>query len=157
MAKTKPIRDTLKAIFYPHVFSLGFELDKRWQPQFVVFRRFSAEAVHVFEIQWDKYHRPKFYINFAKAPLEGVKFGDKWMDAKDIAPVHCGTYRRLGRSRGILRSNWFQLRRPLIEQIVTLKRNYDPEEVAKQVVQYFVEVENWWANEAIGKHVQNNF
>jgi hypothetical protein len=155
MAKTKPIRDALRTIFYPHVFSLGFELDKRWQPQFVVFRRFSSNVVQVFEIQWDKYHRPKFVINFSEAPLDGVEFGEKWMEAKDIAPVHCGTYRRLMRSRGRLTYSWFQLRRPLIKQLVLLKRNYEPEEVAAQVVQLFDEVEDWWANKVIGRHVNN--
>jgi hypothetical protein len=120
MAKTKPIRDSLTAVFFPHVLSLGFELDKRWQPLFMVFRRFSTNAVHVFEIQWDKYHRPKFVINFSEAPLGGVEFGEKWMDSKDIAPVHCGTYLHLMRSRGRFTYKWFQLRRPLIEQLVLL-------------------------------------
>jgi len=155
MAKTKPVRDALRAVFYPHVFSLGFEVDKRWQPQFVIFRRFSTNVVHVFEIQWDKYHRPRFVINFAEASLDGVEFGEEWMDAKDIAPVHCGTYLRLTRNGGRSTASWFQLRRPLIGQLVALKRNYEPDEVAAQVVQSFDEVEEWWANKVIGKHIDS--
>ena len=153
MAKTKPIRDALRKVFYPHVSSLGFEVDKRWQPQAVVFRRFSINAVHVFEIQWDKYHRPKFVINFAEAPPDGIEFCESWIEAKDIAPVHCGTYLRLMQSRGRFTYKWFQLRRPLIEQLLVLKRDYDPEEIAAQVVQRFDEVEDWWSNKTIGKHV----
>jgi hypothetical protein len=119
----------------------------------MVFRRFSTNAVHVFEIQWDKYHRPKFVINFSEAPLGGVEFGEKWMDSKDIAPVHCGTYLHLMRSRGRFTYKWFQLRRLLIEQLVLLKRYYEPDEVSTQVVQRFDEVEDWWANKVIGRHV----
>jgi hypothetical protein len=39
--------------------------------------------------------------------------------------------------------------------LVLLKRNYEPEEVAAQVVQRFDEVEDWWANKVIGRHVNN--
>jgi hypothetical protein len=154
MAKTKPIRDALRTMFYPHVFSLGFDVDKRLQPEFVVFRRFAANKVHIFEIQWDKYHRPKFVINFAEAPLDGIEFGGKHMDTKDLSPVHCGTYRRLLRDQGKFSYRWFQLRRPLMEQVLLLSRNYDPDEIAAQVIQRFNEVEDWWANKVIGKHVQ---
>jgi len=154
MAKTKPMRDALRSVFYPHVLSLGFEVDKRWQPEIVVFRRFCTRTVHVFEIQWDKYHRPKFVVNFSEAPLEGVDFCGKWMDAKDVMSVHCGSYLRLVRDQGRFTNRWFQLRRPLLEQLVSLKRNYHPEEIACQVVKRFDEVEDWWATRAVGKHVQ---
>ena len=154
MAKTKTIRDALRSVFYPHVLSLGFEVDKRWQPEIVVFRRFGAEVVHVFDIQWDKYHRPKFVINFSEAPIEGVDFCGKWMDPKDVMSVHCGSYLRLVRNQGRFTNRWFQLRRPLLEQLLSLKRNYDPEEIASQVVNRFDEVEDWWANKAVGRHVQ---
>ena len=154
MAKTKPIRDALRSVFYPHVLSLGFEVDKRWQPEIVVFRRFGADAVHVFDIQWDKYHRPKFIINFSEAPLEGVDFCGKWMDVRDIMSVHCGSYLRLVRNQGKFTYRWFQLRRPLLEQMVVLKRNYDPEEIASQVVHRFIEVEDWWANKTVGNETR---
>lgn len=129
MAKTNtiPLRDALRAVFFPHVIAAGFELDKRWQPQFWVFRRYATDAVHVFDIQWDKYHRPKFVINFSEAPLDGVDFCGKQMEAKDIMTSHCGTYYRLNRGPGKFASNWFQLRRPLVEQLTTFKRNYEPE------------------------------
>ena len=154
MAKTKPIRDALRANFYPYAFSLGFEVDKQSHPGFVVFRRFTADKVHIFEIQWDKYHRPKFVINFAEAPLEGVEFGGKHFGAKDLLPVHCGTYRRLLRDQGRFSYRWFQLRRPLVEQVLLLSRNYDPDEIATQVIQRFNELEDWWANKNIGKHIE---
>ena len=154
MAKTKPIRDALRSVFYPHVLSLGFELDIRLQPQFVVFRRFNAKTVQVFDIQWDKYNRPKFVINFSEAPLGGVDFFGTWMDSRDISPVHCGSYLRLVRDQERFTYRWFQLRRPLLEQLMSLKRNYEPEEIASQVVNRFHEIEEWWANKTRGKHVK---
>lgn len=154
MAKTKSIRDALRSSFYPHVISLGFDVDKRWQPQFVVFRRFVADKVDIFDIQWDKYHRPKFVINFSEAPLDGVEFGGKFIDAKDLMVAHCGTFHRLVRDQNKISYRWFQLRRPLIEQVLKLKRQYEPDEIASQVIQRFDEVEQWWKEKKIGRHVQ---
>lgn len=155
MAKTKSIRDALRTGFYPHVLSSGFMLDKRRQPEFVVFRRFGEKSVHIFEIQWDKYHRPKFVINFCEAPPDGIQFGGKWMPAKDLTPVHCGSYLRLMRSRGRFGYSWFQPGRPFIQQLLSFKRNYEPDEIAAQVVDRFQEIENWWAHKVIGAHVQD--
>ena len=140
MTKTKPIRDALRSVFYPHVLAAGFELDKRWQLEIVAFRRIGTEVVHVLEIQWDKYHRPKLVLNFSEVPLEGVDFGGKWMEATDVRAVHCGSYLRLVRNQGRFTYRWFQLHRPLLEQLVSPQRNYDPEEIASQVLNRFDEV-----------------
>lgn len=154
MAKAKSIRDALRSTFYPHATKLGFEIDKRWQPQFVVFRRLAADKVDIFDIQWDKYHRPKFVINFSEAPLDRVEFGGKFIDTKDLMVAHCGTFHRLVRDQNKFFYRWFQLRRPLIEQVLKLKRNYEPDEIATQVIDRFSEVEKWWEKKIIGKHVQ---
>ena len=154
MATTKPIRNALRAVFYPHVISLGFEVDTRMQPELVVFRRFAADAIHVFNIQWDKYHRPKFVINFSAAPLGGVDHCGRFIEPNDISPVHCGTYLRLVRRQGRLTYSWFQQRRPVLYQLLSLRRNYEPDEIAAQVVERFAELEDWWATKKIGPHVQ---
>lgn len=154
MPSTKELRKALKSIFYPHAQSLGFEVDPRRQPQFVDFRRFESNVIHVFDIQWDKYHRPKFVLNFSEAPLGDVEFGDRQIQPKDICTAHCGSFNRLQRSRGGGLSNWFQTRRPLLEQVTSFKRNYEPEEVAAQVVLYFDEIEDWWSEKSIGPHIQ---
>lgn len=144
----------LKSIFYPHVQSLGFELDVRRQPQFIDFLRFGTDALYVFDIQWDKYHKPRFVLNFGEASLEGVEFGGKHVMPAEICAAHCGSFLRLQRRRGSLLSSWFQLRRPVLEQLASFKRNYDSEVVANHVVQYFDEVETWWRSKKLGPHVQ---
>ena len=154
MAKTKSIRDALRSAFYPHAIKLGFEIDKRWQPQFVVFRRLAGNKVDIFDIQWDKYHRPKFVINFSEAPFDGVEFAGKFIGTKDLMVTHCGTFHRLVRDQNKVFYRWFQLRRPLTEQVLKLKRNYEPYEIATQVIDRFSEVEEWWEKKTIGKHVQ---
>lgn len=155
MSKTKALREAVKTIFYPHAESLGFSVDARMQPQFVVFRRVDGGTIQVFDIQWDKYHRPRFVLNFSEAPAGGVEFGGKRYTADDICAVHCGSYLRLQRRRGGGGSCWFQLRRPVIEQLVSLKRDYPPETVASQVVQRFGEIEDWWRDKSIGPHVDD--
>lgn len=154
MPATKELRKALKSIFYPHAQSLGFEVDSRRQPQFVDFRRVEGDTIHIFDIQWDKHHRPRFVLNFSEAPLSGVEFGGKQIQLNEICTAHCGSFNRLQRSRGGGLSNWFQIRRPILEQLISFKRCYEPEEIAAQVVLYFDEIEDWWSKKSVGPHIQ---
>ena len=153
MAITKPIRDALRASFYPMVFERGFELDKRYQPQMVEFRRFTEDKVHIFSSRWDKYQRAKFVIDFSDAPRDGIEWCGQFMRAEVMSPVHCGHYRRLGYRGGKLGFRWFNQRRPLLDQLTSFKRNFTPQEIADQVIERYPEMEAWWRDRTIGPHV----
>lgn len=93
-------------------------------------------------------------LNFSEAPREGLEFGGKLVRIEALCTAHSGTFHRLQRSRGGGLSNWFQIRRPFAEQLKSFKRDYEPEEVAAQVVAYFDEIEAWWRDKSVGPHIE---
>lgn len=153
MGRTTPLRAALKATLFPHAQALGYAVDTSHQPQFTVFRRRVGAEVHLFEVQWDKSGRPRFVINFGKASAEGVVWNGEAIAPDKLEVHHCRPWLRLQRRRGGSMGCWFQLRRPLIEQVLTLSREYTPDEVAHAVVACFAEVEEWFSSGAKGPHV----
>ena len=72
MGPTTLLRREIKRVFVPHLASKSFLPDLRHAPNFLAYRKIEADQVHVCEIQWDKYGRPRFALNFGKAPADGV-------------------------------------------------------------------------------------
>jgi hypothetical protein len=138
-AMPNPLREAVKQRFYPFAESRGFARIKSTNSLFTEFRKDTGEATYVFEIQWDKYHRPYFVLNFSQA--EATLVGSRTKQG------------RLQRKRGGSLSCWFNLRKPLREVIKTGRLKYAPEEVVEQVISCFPEMEAWWASGAEGPHV----
>jgi hypothetical protein len=67
MGRTTDLRREIKRRFFPVMADKGFSLDMRDAPFFVGFRRMTSEAIYVCDIQWEKYSRPCFVINFGNA------------------------------------------------------------------------------------------
>ena len=67
MSRATPLREAVKATFYPFAQERGFVREKA-NPLFVPFRRMAGSMVQVFEIHWDKSHRPRLAVNFGEAP-----------------------------------------------------------------------------------------
>jgi hypothetical protein len=153
MGTTTPLRTALKQRLHPHAQARGFVIDKSNQPNFTAFRRIAGDTVQVFEIQWDKYGKARFVINFGDAPAAGVNRHGAVLLADAVEPFDCKPSLRLQRKRGGAMSCWFQLRRPLLEQIATFKREYTPDEVAEHVLACFPEMEEWWSSRKKGVHV----
>lgn len=137
--KARPLNDELKKRFYPWVASRGFVKQKGTDPHVVEFTRRSVEGEDVFDIQWDKYWRPYFVVNFQK---RGVNEG---------AWVKCG---RLQRTRGGSLSSWFSLYPPLQHRLSRLRWRYTPQEVVEELMDAFEELEAWWNDGSkIGPHI----
>jgi hypothetical protein len=137
-SKAKPLNDEIKRAFYPWVESKGFQKQKSNDPHFVEFRRVSSGGEDVFQIQWDKYWRPCFVVNFSKERTEDPR----WLKGG-----------RLQRKRGGPMSCWFSLSKPLLHKLVSLRWSYDPQEVVQELQQAFGELEKWWENGEIGEHL----
>ena len=136
--KAKPLNDEMKRVFYPWVKSKGFEKQKSSDPHFVEFRRDSSQGEDVFEIQWDKYWRPYFVVNFSKVRTED----SKWLKGG-----------RLQRKRGGSMSCWFSLSKPFLHKFISIRWSYDPEEVVQELQRAFEELEKWWEYGEIGEHI----
>jgi hypothetical protein len=153
MGRTTALRSALKSTLFPLAQARGFVVDRSAQPLFTTFRRRRGDELHVFDIQWDKSGRPRFVINFGKAPAEGVLRQGVPVAAEQIEVYDCVPRLRLQRRRGGSIVCWFQLRRPLWRQLLTLQREDSPQAVAASVVGCFAELEAWLERGECGPHV----
>ena len=92
-------------------------------------------------------------INFGEAPGNSVLHQGASIPADMVLVPNCKPALRLQRRRGASMSCWFQLRRPLMQQLFSLSREYTPEQVADSVVEAFTEAEEWWGKKTKGPHV----
>jgi hypothetical protein len=152
MSSTSALRSELKATLWPYAERTGFTRGKATS-LFTPFRRQAGDLVQVFDVQWDKSHRPRFVINFGDASVSELLQRKVVDDAGSIEVHHCPEMLRLQRRRGGAMSCWFQLRRRLLERIMTLSWNYTPAEVAAAAMANFAEIEAWWSNRTVGPHV----
>ena len=153
MGITTSLRQALKRTFYPRIRAAGFTIDMSNQPQSTTFRRITGGVLDVFDIQWDDHRKPRFVINFAQATGPRTDPYGAAIPLEKLCPYQCELRLRLQRRRGGAFGCWFQLRRPLVEQVMSFSREYKPDEVALQVIEYFPEMEDWWRNGRVGPHV----
>lgn len=141
MSQSKPLRDVLKKRFYPFANERGFVRGKATS-LFTPFERVVDGKIQLFEIQWDKYHRPRFVINF------GERASSEKNDSAQ--PPY---FARLQRWRGGSMRTWFQISKPWVETLRTLRWSYQPDEVASHLIECFSELEAWWGSKQEGPHV----
>lgn len=152
MSSSESLRKEFKATLWPFFERSGFVRGKATS-LFAPFSRPAADVVHVFHVQWDKYHRPRFVINFgevrasilASLPAEELKSMELVNHSENLL--------RLKRGRGGTMGSWFQLRKPFWTGLATLSWNYTPAEVVGQVIANFPEVEAWWKTRQIGPNI----
>ena len=149
-----PLREAVKARFYPFAAAQGFVKAKSTDPHFTLFRRPGQNAVHVFELQWDKYHRPCFVVNFGDAPISGVTVHGIHVAAADVETYQCANLGRLTPRNCAYVRCWFREKKPLLEYLTSGRRSYQPEEVVAQLIALFPELEAWWAERRAGPHLR---
>lgn len=154
MGKTSELRSEVKRVFFPLVESHGFSIDQRDAPTFITFRRTVGESLHVFDVQWDKYGRPRFVVNFGICPASGLH-----LSGKDIPPdqVLAGWAPQGGRLQprpGASDANWFRQDTPLLARLFSGATLRPAPEVVAQLTQLFPELEAYWSTGTVGKHVR---
>jgi len=137
-SKAAPLLAMIKKRFYPFVETRGFVREKSVNPLFTTFHRKVGNQVHMFEIQWDKYWKPCFVINFGEGSSNDEQINYKG---------------RLQRRRGGSQLCWFGTRRPWPNKLVSGKWKYTPEEVVIELIAAFDELESWWAEGTEGPHI----
>jgi len=154
MGKSGPLRDAIKGSFYPFVMERGFVLEKA-TALFVPFHRTAGGKQHYFDMQWDKYHEPRFVLNFEeRSSGVGDQADDQTGAEAKPDPRHPGVrVQRLQRRRGGSLGAWFQTRKPFGQVMRTMRWRYTPEEVAHQLITAFAELELWWETKEEGPHI----
>jgi hypothetical protein len=144
MARSTGLRAAVKERFYPFVAEAGFARAKNVHPLFTVFVRHRNDTVQVFDIQWDKYHTPRFILNFDSAPRPVIGFDGSRIE---ISPFN---YTSPGRLQGAREPfGWFTTQ----QQSPEVLAEYTPDEVVDEVISVFHELDDWWDRGIQGPHI----
>ena len=141
MSQSEALREALQKRFYPFVQERGFVRGKATS-LFAPFERLAGENIQFFEIQWDKYHHPRFVINFGEFANSESR--------RSVVRISSG---RLQRWRGGSMRTWFQISKPWSESLRTFSWSYQPDEVVNHLIECFPELEAWWSSKQEGPHV----
>jgi hypothetical protein len=156
MGRTTALRREIKKTFLPHVAKKGFVCDMRYAPQFFTFRKITPDAVYIFDIQWEKYGRPRFVVNFGKCGPKGVVQHGKPILPDDLFPYSGSEQGRLSPRRydGIGGRGWFRQDRPLLQRLLFRSKLREPSDVIAELMTMFAELEALWAGSQPGKHIR---
>ena len=152
--RASPLREAVKTRFYPFAASQGFVKAPSTHPHFAVFRRLTKTEVQVFELQWDKYHRQCFVVNFGDAPITGTTIHGTHVPAASIETYQCTSYGQLTPRNCPYVRCWFRQKKPLLQVLKTGTRLYQPDEVVDQLVALFPELDAWWTQRHPGTHLR---
>lgn len=158
------LREELSKRFLPYLQSLGFEpaqdsaqMDGRSIFPFGTFVRKHGNTSDVVEIQFDKYLRPRFIINFRKRPPaiipDGQPIGRRNARLPKLTEYGAEKFRWAESFRLTPRpesARWFAMR--------TFFGLRSPETSSKEVVDrlmnLFSQVENWFKDGTVGEHIE---
>ena len=154
MGKTTDLRRVIRQNFIPYMKERGFHPDLRHMPRLLDFRRITPQQIFVCDIQWEKYGRPRFVLNFGSCGPHGVICHGEQINPTDVTPSVTPRQGRLQPGRSASVSNWFRQNRGLLQRIWKGSRLKPPDEVVRNLIELFPEVENYWENGTIGEHVR---
>jgi hypothetical protein len=153
MEVTTALRQEAKSQFFPLMQQRGFVLDERDAPNFLRFRRITPTEAHIVEIQWEKYGRPRFAINFGRCSKDGVVIrGERFPVEKISANWLLGSGRlQPGRKKTV--GGWFRQDKPLVTRLFSSEKQVPASKVIAQLISLYPEVEEYWERGTVGQHL----
>jgi hypothetical protein len=124
---------------------------QRHAPHFFTFRKIASPELRVCDIQWDKYGKPRFAVNFGKCSADDVR--GQPLPPVDVFPEHTPERGRLIPGTRFMTSGWFRQDRPLLQRIISWSPLRAPEEVVRELMDLFREVEEYWDKGHVGRHI----
>lgn len=152
MGHTTDLRRALKNHFIPHVLEKGFMFDQRQGSMLWAFRRITGDAVHVCEIQWEKYGRPRFLLTFGTCSPDGLTIQGQHYAPQDIYSSFIPINGSLKPGKGMSSRHWFRQDKPFLQCLFTRDRLNSPEMTVADLMGLFPEVEAYWSTGKAGPH-----
>lgn len=155
MGTTTELRREIKSRFFPYVEQLGFKFDEREAPTFWIFRRTAVDTAQLFSIQWEKYGRPRFRLDFGSCSIDGLALPGKQIALADVHPHWLSDCLTLKPRTGFFASDWFRQDRGAMRKLLGAEPLRSPAEVVDELMRVFTEVESYWSYGAAGKHIRH--
>lgn len=151
MGKTKALRNAVKERIFPLFEAKGLQRAKGRNPLVCEFKRLTHHEIWVVAIQWEKYGKPRFVVNFDKFPRTGIRWNstDYSADEIDSSFAHC----RLQPRSGTLTSSWFRQDRSLLASLMSGSRLRPEKEVVDELVSMIEEIFDYLGNDSVGNHI----
>ena len=154
MGATTALRSELKRRLMPLAQEKGFLVDQRNMPVSMEFRRSADGQMHIFGIQWEKYGRPRFVVQFGSCPAAGLRVNGNLFPAQDVLPGWLVPgFGRLQPRRGATSRAWFRQDRPALLRLLGRPRLRPPAEVVDEVLAAFPQLERYWSTGEAGPHM----
>ena len=131
MGRTSELRREIKMRFVPLAAASGFALSEAHAPGFLEFRRVVGDGEHLFDVQWEKYGRPRFVVNFSSD----------------------GKHGRLQPRAGAGTSSWFRQDATLLDRLLFRPSLRPSSEVVDELISLFPELEGFFSQQVLGKHM----
>lgn len=154
MGSTTALRRALKSRFHPHVAARGFAIDERLQPRSTTFRRQAGGRIHIFDLLWDKYGKPRFVVPFGTCPRSGLDVNGVTHSPADTLPSWCSDAGTLQPRRGTSTASWFRQDVSWLRRLVGHAPLRPADDVVDELLAMFPELENYWDTGAIGSHMR---
>lgn len=155
MGPTTELRRELKRTFFPFVQGRGFCIDHRDAPTFTRFRRHTPEAVHLFEVQWEKYGAPRFVINFGTSPPQGLEINGELHAPERLYVGWLPRNGRLQPKGGTSSRSWFRQDESLLRRWMPGSRKLRAaSDVVDELLHLFAELEAYWNDGTVGQHLR---
>jgi hypothetical protein len=148
------LRQAVKAAFAPHLAAKGFLIDLREAPRFFVFRKVSAEAIYVCDVQWDKRGRPRFVLHFGRASPDGLISPGGRVSSADAFVWHLPEFGVLAPGRSRTTSGWFRQDSPWLARVFGGPALKPASDVVRELIVLFDEVEAFWHAGVQGPHIR---
>ena len=154
MGRTTELRRALKTQFFAHAIGRGFVVDERHQPGTTTFRRRAGNGVHVFDVQWEKYGKPRFAVHFGTCPSEGLLVNGVTHLPDETLATWCADAGTLRPRRGSSAHAWFRQDAAWWERLVGRRALRDPADVVAELLAVFPELERYWVSGDVGPHLK---
>jgi len=153
MGRTTALRAELKRRLYPALLQQGFLPDLRSAPTTITFRRTTATAVHVCDVQFEKYGSPRLVVNFGRCGPKGMICHGEHVAAADVCPGQTLRSGRLTPRPGGSTAAWFRQDRGLLARLIG-RPDRPAREVVSELLALLPEVEAFFADGAVGPHLR---
>ncbi len=148
---TTDLRREIRKRVFPLLEAKGFACDQRDAPRSVTFRRTTADAVHLLDIQWEKYGKRRFVVNFGRCSRGGVVIRGEKVPASEVFPSWAPVNGRLQPRTGGTAA-WFRQDRSVIARLLG-RPPLPASEVVAQLLDLLPEVEAFWERGDVGPHL----
>ncbi|WP_068829686.1 hypothetical protein [Pseudomonas sp. BMS12] len=148
---SQALRQHLKERLQPLLESRGFVADQPQHALFWTYRRHDGEQLHILEVQWDKYQRPRFILNYGTVPSAGLSIQDRLVPATELAASWASDAGRLQAGTSASES-WFRQDRPWWRRLLGAAP-LEPQVPVQQLLACLGELEIYWHSGLLGPHM----